>query len=130
MSEPRGTDRVDRDPAAPRYSTDQVRRRRAIALRASVAALVIVGLLFVVVFPVSAWLDQRSTLGQSERRLQTLQRERKRLDREAARITTPGEVEKIARDRFGMVRRGEQAYAAVPGPSAPTTTTSTLPSAP
>ena len=126
MSEPRTT---DRDAAAPRYTTDQVRRRRAIALRASVTALVVVGLLFVVVFPVSAWLDQRSTLGQSERRLQTLQRERKRLDRQAARMSSPSEVEKIARDQFGMVRPGEQAYAAVPGPSA-TTTTSTLPSAP
>ena len=126
MSETRG---ADRDPAAPRYSTDQVRRRRAIALRATVAALVVVGLLFVVVFPLSAWLDQRSTLDQSERQLQTLQRERKRLDREAARIITPSEIEKIARDRFGMVRRGEQAYAAVPGPST-TTTTSTPPSAP
>ena len=126
MSETRG---ADRDPAAPRYSTDQVRRRRAIALRVTVAALVVVGLLFVVVFPLSAWLDQRSTLDQSERQLQTLQRERKRLDREAARIITPSEIEKVARDRFGMVRRGEQAYAAVPGPST-TTTTSTPPSAP
>lgn len=126
MSELRTT---DRDNAARRYTADQVRRRRAIALRASVTALVVVGLLFVVVFPVSAWLDQRSALDQSERRLQTLQRERKRLDRQAARMTTPSEVEKVARDRFGMVRPGEQAYAAVPGPSA-TTTTSTLPSAP
>ncbi len=124
----KGPSGAERDAVVPRYSADQVRRRRAIALRATVAALVVVGLLFVVVFPVSAWLDQRSTLDQSERRLQTLQRERKRLDREAARITTPSEVEKIARDRFGMVRQGEQAYAAVPGPS--TTTTSTLPSAP
>ena len=127
MSEPDGT---DRDPGAPRYSTDQVRRRRAIALRSSVAALVVVGLLFVVVFPVSAWLDQRSTLDRSERRLQTLQRERKRLDRQAAIIITPAEVEKIARERFGMVRPGEQAYAAVPGPSVTTATTTTLPSAP
>lgn len=121
---------ADRDSGAPRYSSEQVRRRRAIALRTSVAALVVVGLLFVVVFPVSAWLDQRSTLDQSELRLQTLQRERKRLDRQVALITTPAEVEKIARERFGMVRPGEEAYAAVPGPSATTTTSTTLPSAP
>ncbi len=121
-------DVVDGEPV-PRASADHVRRRRAVALRVSVAALVAVGLLFVVVFPVSAWLDQRSTLDQSERRLQTLQRERKRLDRQAALITTPAEVEKIARERFGMVRQGEQAYAAVPGPAA-TPTTTTLPSAP
>ena len=127
MSESDGT---ERDSGAPRYSTHQVRRRRVIALRTSVAALVVVGLLFVVVFPVSAWLDQRSTLDQSERRLQTLQRERKRLDRQAALITTPAEVEKIARERFGMVRPGEQAYAAVPGTSATTTSSTTLQIAP
>lgn len=121
---------ADRDSGTPRYSSEQVRRRRAIALRSSVIALVVVGLLFVVVFPVSAWLDQRSMLDQSERRLQTLERERKRLDRQAALITTPAEVEKIARERFGMVRPGEEAYAAVPGPSVTTTTSTTLPNAP
>ena len=124
------SDGTDRDSGAPRYSSGQVRRRRAIALRSSVATLVVVGLLFVVVFPVSAWLDQRSMLDQSERRLQTLQRERMRLDRQAALITTPAEVEKIARERFGMVRPGEQAYAAVPGTSATTTSSTTLPIAP
>ena len=121
------SDGADRDSGAPRYSSGQVRRRRAIALRSSVATLVVVGLLFVVVFPVSAWLDQRSMLDQSERRLQTLERERMRLDRRAALITTPAEVEKIARERFGMVRPGEQAYAAVPGTSATTTSSTTLP---
>ena len=124
------SDGADCDSGAPRYSSAQVRRRRAIALRSSVTTLVVVGLLFVVVFPVSAWLDQRSMLDQSERRLQTLQRERMRLDRQAALITTPAEVEKIARERFGMVRPGEQAYAAVPGTSATTTSSTTLPIAP
>ena len=124
------SDGTDRDSGAPRYSSGQVRRRRAIALRSSVATLVVVGLLFVVVFPVSAWLDQRSMLDQSERRLQTLQRERMRLDRQAALITTPAEVEKIARERFGMVRPGEQAYAAVPATSVTTTSSTTLPLAP
>ena len=114
-------------PDAPRYSADQIRRRRAIALRASVALVVVIGLLFVVVFPVSAWLDQRQSLGQAERRLAILRRERQRLDHAAARLATNAEVERIARERYGMVRPGEQAYVAVPG--APTTTT-TLPTAP
>lgn len=113
---------------APRFSAEQVRRRRAIALRASVALLVVTGLLFVVVFPVSAWLDQRASLGRSEHRLEVLTRERQRLDRAAARLLLPGEVERIAREQFGMVKQGEQAYAAVPGPS--TTTSTTLPTAP
>ena len=114
--------------ASPRFTSEQIRRRRAIALRVSVALLVAIGLLFVVVFPVSAWLDQRASLDQSEHRLEVLKRERLRLDRVAARLKSPSEIERIARERYGMVKPGEQAYAAVPG--APTTSTTTLPLAP
>ncbi|MEP6625678.1 MAG: septum formation initiator family protein [Acidimicrobiia bacterium] len=114
---------------APRYSTVQVRRRRAFALRASVALVVVIGLLFVVVFPVSAWLDQRASLSQAEQRLATLRRERQRLDRTAHRLRSDAEVERLAREKYGMVHPGEQAYVAVPG-SPTTTTTTTLPVAP
>ena len=115
-------------PETARYSPDQIRRRRAFALRASVTLVVVIGLLFVVVFPVSAWLDQRASLGQAEQRLEILRRERKRLDRTARRLTTDAEVERLARERYGMVHPGEQAYVAVPGAS--TTTSTTLPTAP
>ena len=112
---------------SPRFTPEQVRRRRTVALRASVALLVAVGLLFVVVFPVRSWLDQRASLQHSERRLEVLRRERIRLDRTEQRLRANTEVERIARERYGMVRPGEQAWAAVPG--SPTTTT-TLPTAP
>jgi cell division protein FtsB len=108
---------------SPRYTTDQVRRRRAIALRSSVAVVVLIGLLFVVVFPMSAWIRQRDALSKSEHRLEILQHERARLEREAKRMQSNAEVERVARDLYGMIRPGEQAYAAVPGP----TTTTTLP---
>ena len=115
--------------APPRFTPGQIRRRRAIALRVSVALLVTIGLLFVVVFPVSAWIDQRASLDQSEHRLEVLKRERLRLDRVAALLTLPSEIQRIARERYGMVKPGEQAYAVVR--SAPTSTTTTpLPSAP
>ena len=115
--------------APPRFTPEQIRRRRAVALRASVGLVVAVGLLFVVVFPVSAWLHQRSALDRSEQRLATLQRERIRLDREARKLDSNAEVERIARSEFAMVRPGEQAWVAVPAPPS-TTTTTTLPLAP
>lgn len=111
---------------APRFSASQVRRRRAIALRASVALVVAVGLLFVVVFPVRSWMDQRSSLERSERRLAVLQRERVRLEREARRLDDNTEIERLARERYGMVKRGEQGWVALPGAST-TTTSTTLP---
>jgi cell division protein FtsB len=113
---------------APRFTSDQVRRRRAIALRASVATIVVVGLLFVVVFPLQAWMRQRADLETSERRLAVIRKERMQLERHAAALEDPSEVERIARALYGMVRPGEQAYAAVPGPA--TTTTTAAPASP
>jgi len=110
---------------ARRFTPEQVRRRRTIALRATVAVVVVVGLLFVVVFPVRAWMDQRAALDRSRHQLETLQREQQRLTQEAKRLADPGEIEQLARTRFGMVRHGEQAYSAVPA-----TPTTTLPAAP
>ncbi len=114
---------------APRFSATQVRRRRAIALRASVALVVAVGLLFVVVFPVRSWMDQRSSLDRSEHRLAVLHRERVRLEGEARRLDDNTEIERLARERFGMVKPGEQGWVALPG-SSTTTTSTTLPLAP
>jgi cell division protein FtsB len=111
----------------PRFTTEQVRRRRAIALRASVATIVVVGLLFVVVFPMQAWMQQRSDLRASEHRLEVIRKERQQLERQAAKLEDPSEVERIARALYGMVRPGEQAYAAVPGPATTTTTAPTGP---
>jgi cell division protein FtsB len=115
---------VSETSGAPRFTAEQVRRRRAIALRVSVAAIVVVGLLFVVVFPVQAWMRQRDDLRTSERRLEVIREERQRLERAAQRLDDPKEIERLARELYGMVRPGEQAWAAVPGPS---TTTTTLP---
>jgi len=112
---------------APRFTSDQVRRRRAIALRASVATIVVVGLLFVVVFPLQAWMRQRASLSASEHRLEVIRKERVKLERQAAKLEDPSEVERIARVLYGMVRPGEQAYAAVPGPATTTTTTAASP---
>ena len=85
-------------------------------------------LLFVVVFPVQAWMRQRADLRTSERRLEVIHKERVQLERQAAELKEPGEVERIARALYGMVRPGEQAYAAVPGPA--TTTTTAAPASP
>jgi cell division protein FtsB len=113
--------------STPRFTAEQVRRRRAIALRASVATVVVICLLFVVVFPVQAWMRQRDDLHASQHRLAVIREERQRLERKAAQLRNPREVERLARQLYGMVRPGEQAYAAVPGLS---TTTTTTPAAP
>ncbi len=112
---------------ARRYTPDQVRRRRTLTLRVSVAAFVIVGLLFVVVFPVRSWLDQRAALDRSQHQLEVLQTRAAPPHPGSPAARQPSEIERLARERYGMVRHGEQAYSVVP--AAPTSTT-TLPTAP
>ncbi len=45
-------------------------------------------------------------------------------------MLSDAEIERLARDRFNMVRPGEQAWAVVPGAATTTTTTTTTATAP
>lgn len=100
-------------------------RQRTIVLRIAVAAVVLIGAMFVFVFPISAWLDQRSEIQAAERRLEILREQHRKLEQQRRTLASDEEIERLARDRYGMVRPGEQAWALVPG----TTTTTTTPPA-
>jgi cell division protein FtsL len=102
-------------------------RQRVIVLRIAIAAVVLVGALFVFVFPISAWIDQRGQISDAEHRLQILREQNRKLEQQRAKLASNEEIERIARDRYGMVRPGEQAWALVPGT---TTTTTTTPQSP
>jgi cell division protein FtsB len=98
---------------------------RAAVLRLAIATLVLIGALFLFVFPTSAVLNQRGQLSDAEQRLSVLKQQNARLASESKRVLSDAEIERLARDRFNMVRPGEQAWAVVPG----ATTTTTTPSA-
>ncbi len=95
---------------------------RAAILRLAIATLVLIAALFLFVFPTSAVLHQRSQLSDAEQRLSVLRQQNAKLAAESKRVLSNDEIERLARDRFNMVRPGEQAWAVVPG-AAPTTTT-------
>ena len=101
--------------------------RPGAVLRLAVATLVLVGALFVFVFPTSALLDQRSQLAGAEQRLAVLRKQTARLAARSDRLSTDAEVQRIARDRYNMVRPGEQAWAVLPGPTSPTPAPSPAP---
>jgi len=102
----------------------EVHWTRAAVLRLAVASLVLIGALFLFVFPTSAVVNQRGQLNDAEERLSVLREQNQRLTEQSKRVQSDEEVERLARDRFNMVRPGEQAWAVVPG-AAPTTTTTT-----
>ncbi len=86
---------------------------------ALVISVLVVGVLFVVVFPTRSYLAQRASVHQAQQRLTAIDRENHRLARDARRLTTPAEVERLAREQYGLVRPGEKAYAILPAPVPP-----------
>ena len=103
---------------------NQVHWSRAAVLRLAIASLVLIGALFLFVFPTSALLHQRGQLHAAQQRLGVLTEENARLSEQSKRVLSDSEIERLARSRFNMVRPNEQAWAIVPGP-----TTTTLPPA-
>ena len=91
-------------------------RRRGWAV---VVTLVAVGVLFVAVFPTRTWLGQRQELEATERRLKVLSSENAELAARVQRLNTDGEIERLAREQYNLVRPGEEAYAILPSAPAP-----------
>jgi cell division protein FtsB len=82
--------------------------------------LVCIGLLFAFVYPTRTFLDQRDQMNRARQQLSVLDRENAKLADDAERLQDDAEIERIARERYGLVRPGERPFVIVP---APTTTT-------
>lgn len=109
-------------PAA-RPPSPPVARRRRIVVRLMLALVIAVALLFVFVFPARTLLDQRQETQNARDVLRLLRAQNAQLEGEKQRLQDDAEVERIAREQYGLVRPGETPYVAVEG----TTTTTTVP---
>ena len=107
-----------RDAERPRSARD--RRAPWILLVLLVAlAITVVG-----IFPFRQIIAQHRQVDMTQAKLDALVGENARLEGEIELLQTPTEMERIAREEFGVVRRGETAYMATapdedPVPSAP-----------
>ena len=110
----------------PKPSTAPRSRGRRSTLVLLLLGLALVAVLFAFVYPTQTYLHQRKELNAAERRLQVLEQNTKALDHDSARLESDAEVERRAREDYGLVRPGETSYVLVPSP--PTTpTTAPLP---
>ena len=107
-------------------------RRRAGTVRAAAASVVLVGLLFAFVYPTRTFLDQRDATNKARAQLELLQSESARLARESKQLSTDAEIERLAREKYGLVKPGEQPFVILPAPTStlPPPPTSTAPPAP
>ena len=93
------------------------------ALWVAIAALTVMVLRSLAVFPVRQYLAQRSETATREHTLAQLRAENDRLQARVDALNTPEEIERIARSEYSLVNPGEETYAILP----PKTTGDTVP---
>lgn len=98
-------------------------RREAAGVRrlawAVVASVILVGVLFVAVFPSRTYLAQQRSIATAREKVMVLAAENDRLAGRVQRLNTDGEIERLAREQYNLVRPGEEAYAILPSRPAP-----------
>jgi cell division protein FtsL len=116
--------------AAARARKPRKERRRP-SMRLALFLVVLVGLLFAFVYPTRTFLDQRNDTNKARAQLELLQSENARLARESKRLGTDSEIERLAREKYGLVKPGERPFVILPAPSSTVPPpTSTVPVAP
>ena len=91
-------------------------RRAFWPLMGSVA---LVGTLFLFVFPARTYLDQHRRLAATQQRLRVLAQRNSELTARVQQLNTDAEIERLARERYSLVKPGEEAYAILPAPAPP-----------
>jgi len=108
------------------------RARRRPSMRLALFLVALVGLLFVFVYPTRTFLDQRDETKKARAQLEVLQTENARLARESKRLTSDSEIERLARQKYGLVKPGQTPFVILPAPTdtTPLPPSSTVPPAP
>ena len=75
-----------------------------------------VGVLALGVFPTRDFLDQRRDLGSTQEQLSVLQEQNEALEQRVEALSTPEEIERLAREQYNLVHPGEEAYSVLPAP--------------
>ena len=79
-------------------------------------AVTLGGMMFVFFLPARALLQQRADLRDTETRLRVLSAQNQQLTAEVANLHTDAEIQRLARQQYGLVFPGEEAYAILPAP--------------
>jgi cell division protein FtsL len=105
--------------------------KRRSPVRGALLAVICVGLLFAFVYPTRTFLDQRNQMNRAQQQLSVLEEQNAKLAAESKKLSSDAEIERLARQRYGLVKAGERAFVIVPTPTTTTTPpTTTLPGNP
>ncbi|MDQ1414497.1 MAG: hypothetical protein QOF81_110 [Acidimicrobiaceae bacterium] len=79
-----------------------------------VGSIALAAVLFLFVLPSRTYLAQRHSLSAAETRVKVFTDENAKLAATAERLQTDAEIERLAREQYGLVKPGEKAYVIVP----------------
>ena len=91
-------------------------RRRSVWL--VLAVVTVIGAVVIGVYPTRTYFSQRSALKSTQHQLDVLNTENTKLEQQAAALNDDAMIENLAREKFGLVRPGEEAFAMLPAPPA------------
>ena len=83
-----------------------------------VASIALAAAVFLFILPTRTYLAQRRSLSAAETRLRVFRDQNTKLAASATRLQTDAEIERLARENYGLVKPGEKAYLVVPPPAA------------
>lgn len=103
------------------------RRLKAAGVWTVAISLLVVAAMFLFVFPTRAYLAKRDEAGKAKSELALIERANKALEAQKKKLQSDAEIERLARERFNLVKPGENAFAIVPEITTTTTSTTTAP---
>ncbi len=86
--------------------------------RLFVVALVVAGILFTFANPARTWHGQQQEIAAARERNAVLEEQSRALQARADTLSTDAEVERLARQEYGLVKPGEEAFGILPAPGA------------
>ena len=81
-----------------------------------VGSIALAAALFLFVLPSRTYLAQRHSLAAAQTRLKVFSDQNAKLAAAADRLQTDAEIERLAREQYGLVKPGEKAYVIAPSP--------------
>jgi cell division protein FtsB len=83
-----------------------------------IGSIALAAVLFLFVLPSRTYLAQRQSLTAAETRLKVFNEQNAKLADQASKLQTTAEIERVAREQYGLVMPGQTAYAIVPSATA------------
>ena len=84
-----------------------------------VACVALVGVLFLAAFPARTYVAQQRQREAVADEVQALEGENRELEERVGELQSDAEIERLAREHYGLVRPGEEVYAVLGPPAAP-----------